>query len=96
MACRLGHELGHLGHRQPRNRQLFNAGQASYIRHQSGQGMAAAKLGVTVGAQHQQPHAVAFGHRRPQDVQQQEQHRFGCPVQIVEHQHHRLLAAQLN
>ena len=96
LARRLGHQLGHLGHRQTGHGELLDARQAPHISHHPGQGMAAAKLGVAVGAQHQQTHAVAFGHRRPQHMPQQQQHRFGRPVQVVEHQHHRLLAAQLD
>jgi hypothetical protein len=94
MARRLGHQLGHLGHRQPRHRELLNAGQAPHIAHHPGQRMAAAELGVAVGAQHQQAHAVAFGRRRPQHMPQQQQHRFGRPVQVVQHQHHRPPSSQ--
>jgi hypothetical protein len=96
VARRLGQQLGHLDHRQARHGELLDARQAPHIGHHPGQGMVAGKLGVAEGAEHQQPHALPFGHRRPQHMSQQHQHRSGRPVQVVEHQHHRLPAAQLD
>ena len=86
-----GHQLGHLGLREPGER---DAGQRALAPDAGGeleQRVVGLELGVTVGAEQQ--HAPRM--RRPYELAQQLEGRPVGPVQVVEHEHERGVRARL-
>ena len=87
----LGHELAHLELREPAELQAPQRPLAAQVADQLVQRVAVGDLALAVGAEEQHPARRGRAHEMPQQLER----RPVRPLQVVEHEHHRRLRADL-
>ena len=90
------HELLDLRQRQAGDVHTVDDGQGPQVGDHLRQRMVGLDVGASIGAHDQDRRGLAVARCGPKDVPQQEEDGLRRPVQVVEHEHERLLAGELD